>query len=279
MSEQTVEQGGKAPEVLEQGAAGCDVHEPRAATLSGELPCGHLDAAGTVHSSYVVNEMTGTEEDLLAGKGPVIPRLNRVIGNCLVSLGAITARADLQAAASALTSMDRMVLLIALRRASLGDAYDMKIACPACHKVAAFAVDLSGLAITPMPDRAVRVFTEPLPSGRVATWHVMGVVDEEWAARKRRGNEDDLLTLALLARVSQVGAVALDREGGWAAARAALKALPARDREALRRAFDAREGGVDDEVAFACEGCGHEWTAQLDVAQPGFFFPSAASGH
>ena len=279
MSKQTAEKKeAVAPEVLEQGAAGMDVHEPRAAVLSGELPCGHLDAEGRVHFAYVVTEMTGVEEDLLAGKGPVIPRLNRVIGNCLVSLGSITERAALHAAAGALTSMDRMVLLIALRRASLGDAYDMRMGCPACHREAAFAVDLSGLEVTPMPDRTVRVFTEPLPSGRLATWHVMSTEDEEWASRKRRGNEDDLLTLSMLARVSHVGSVVLDRERGWAAARDALKALPMRDRERLRIAFDEREGGVDDEVEFACAECGHEWRASLDVAQPGFFFPSAASG-
>ena len=201
-----------------------------------------------------------------------------MIGNCLVSLGSITDPLALHAAAQALTSMDRMVLLIALRRASLGDAYDMRMGCPSCHREAAFGVDLSGLEVTPMPDRTVRTFTEPLPSGRVATWHVMMTEDEEWAARKRRGNEDDLLTLSMLARVSRVGSQALDRERGWGEARSALKALPMRDRERLRIAFDEREGGVDDEVEFACAECGHEWRASLDVAQPGFFFPSAASG-
>jgi hypothetical protein len=268
---------GAAPGV-EQGKAGVNLHDPRAATLGGELPCGYIDAEGKAHFDYLVQEMSGVEEDILAGKGPVLGRLNRMIGNCLVQLGAITARGALRGIANVLTSMDRSVLLIAVRRASLGDLYDMRVICPKCSREIPFAVDLSELAITPMKDRYVRTFEEGLPSGRVALWRVMGVEDEEWAGRKRKTSEDDLATLSLAARVTHVDGRPLDRERGWAEALRTLKALPLRDREALRLAFDAREGGIDDKVAFACSACEHEWTANLDVSQPGFFFPSAASG-
>jgi hypothetical protein len=282
VEEQPAEQEtGAAPApapVVEQGKAGVNLHDPRAATLGGELPCGHIDAEGTVHFTYIVQEMSGTEEDILAGKGPVIARLNRMIGNCLVQLGTVTGRGSLRGVAHVLTSMDRSVLLIAVRRASLGDLYDMRVGCPKCGKEAPFAVDLSELAITAMPDRAVRIFEEPLPSGRTAVWRVMGVEDEEWAARKRKGSDDDLATLSLAARVTHVDGRPLDRERGWAETLRALKVLPLRDRERLRVAFDEREGGIDDKVEFACAACEHEWTASLDVSQPGFFFPSAASG-
>jgi hypothetical protein len=275
---QQAEQGEAPLPTVEQGKAGVNLHDPRAATLGGELPCGHIDAGGQVHFSYLVQEMSGTEEDILAGKGPVIARLNRMIGNCLVQLGSLTGRGALRAVAHTLASMDRSVLLIAVRRASLGDLYDMRVLCPKCSKETPFAVDLSELAITPMPDRSVRVFEEPLPSGRTAVWRVMGVEDEEWAGRRRKGSDDDLATLSLAARVTHVDGRPLDRERGWAETLRALKALPLRDRERLRIAFDEREGGIDDKVEFACAACEHEWTASLDVSQPGFFFPSAASG-
>jgi hypothetical protein len=255
-----------------------NLHDPRAATVGGELPCGYIDAEGKAHYPYLVQEMSGTEEDILAGKGPVILRLNRMIGNCLLQVGTITGRGALQVVANTLASMDRSVLMIAVRRASLGDLYDMRVGCPKCGREAPFAVDLSELAITPMPDRLVRSFEEVLPSGRVAAWRVMGVEDEEWAARKRKASEDDLATLSLAARVTHVEGRPLDRERGWAEVLRVLKALPLRDREYLRVKFDEREGGIDDKVAFTCAACEHEWTASLDVSQPGFFFPSAASG-
>ena len=264
-----------AEPALEQGRAGHGHMDPRASVLAGELPCGYLAPDGACHFQYVIGEMTGVEEDLLSAKGPWLPRLNQILGQRLVRLGALTERAPLLAAADALTSEDRGLLLIALRRASLGDIYEVKALCPACKRQGTFSIDLAALAVTPMPDRTQRTFTVALPSGRVATWHVMAPADEEWANRQAKRFEGERPTLIILARLDALDGVALDRAKGFDAARAAVRALPTRDRQALRAAFERHEGGVDDEVTFDCPDCGQEWTSALDVAQAGFFFPSA----
>lgn len=262
----------------EQGRVGAGHLDPRASGVWGELPCGHLTPDGAVHFQYGMAEMTGAEEDLLSARGPWLPRLNQILGQCLIRLGALTDRAALLGAAAALTSEDRGLLLIALRRASLGDVYEVKAACPGCAKQGTFSVDLAALEVTPMPDRAQRTFTTALPSGRVATWHVMAPADEEWTNKQAKRFAGEQPTLILLARLDTIDGAALDRAKGFDAARAAVRALPLRDRQALRADFDAREGGVDDQVEFACPDCGQEWKGALDVAQPGFFFPSATPG-
>ena len=136
------------------------------------LPCGYVDESGTLHQKVQLREMTGVEEEILAGKGEVTARLNRVIANCIVSLGE-DLPGDLRLVKK-LTVVDRVFLLIALRRVSLGDDYGMKIKCPACSEESNFRVDLSGLEVRHMEDPTKRRFEGNLPSGGSLSWQRSG---------------------------------------------------------------------------------------------------------
>ena len=258
-----------------------EVMEPRSGVIADVLPCGFVDAEGGLHQQFVVREMTGSEEDLLAGKGPVLPRLNRVIANCLVSLGAIEERSALARIVDGLTATDRMVLLIAIRRASLGDDYTSKIKCPDCSKESNITVSLADLEKIPMPDPKTRNYLHTLSTGMQVGWHVMTGHDEDWlqGQRKRANSDNDLLTLAMLARVDSIGKGAntqvLNRVAAFPSALAACKALLTRERNELRQMFTEIEGSVDTVVEYGCPSCNAEFRGDLDVAQTGFFFPAA----
>jgi len=280
MNDQKKEQGTGNPlhvrQEMQSMQAEWRQQDSRAATLAVELPSGFLDEQGKVHVDLVVREMTGHEEDLLAGKGPVLVRLNQIILNCTVRLGEIEDRTELAKAVRALTASDRMIAFIAIRRVSLGDMYSVRVQCPnsECREDVRYNLDLANMTVKPMADRAKRSFEDSMPSGDVVRWHVMRAEDEEWVNAKGKRRED-VLTLGLLSRVEQVGEVVLDRDGHMRDAMELLKNMSIRDRNRMRELFHEREGHVDTQVDFSCPSCQHEWREELNLGQPGFFFPSA----
>jgi len=253
--------------------------------LAIDLPCGFIDQEGGLHDTLVVGEMTGYEEDILAGKGAIVPRLNQIIANCTKRFGDLTEKRDIANAVTQMTASDRMAALIAIRRTSLGDHYDIKIECPYrdCREQSRFTLNLSTIDIVKMKDQMVRTRQDELESGKTVVWHIMSAADETWLT-KRTKRKEDILTLAMLARVDAIDAVDEDgsivrqevvREGkGYRVALNLLKSLSIRERNEIRKLFEEYEGSVDTEVEFECPACQHEWKADMDVGQAGFFFPS-----
>lgn len=245
-------------------------------TLSVEIPCGYIDKDGVVHSEMVFREMKGKEEDILAGKGAALPRMNRILANCLLQFGSLK-KEQFEDAVAELSANDRMVALITLRRISLGDYYDVQLPCPDkdCKATSSFGINLSELEIIPMADRHKRNRSDVLKSGKVIHWHIMSSKDEAWLTKMKKRSED-VLTLAMLARVDAVDEVKLEREtkDGLVKAMEILQDLSIRERGEARRLFLDNEGNVDIEVNFTCPSCYFEWKADMPVGQPSFFFPS-----
>lgn len=252
-----------------------DISSPK---VSGILPCGYLDGKGVVHRDYIVREIQGEEEDLFAAKGPWVPRFNRIIANCLESLGSLEKKSFFKAACS-LTSTDKYLLLIQIRRASLGDFYDVKIGCKnklsngsECGNVINASLNLSKLKITGMRNPEKRKFEDTLRDGRVVKWHVMGPSDEDFIIKNRKKGED-VLTNALLARVDAIDDFIVNRDENLIESKKFLKGLSGRARREIRKLFVGKEGEVDTTVEFYCPECGYEWKNELDVASREFFFP------
>lgn len=256
-----------------------EITEPRSGIVSGKLTCGWVDERGQLHQTFVVKEMTGVEEDLLAGKGPVLQRLNTVISNCTESIGTIVERPTIARAVDGLTATDRMLLLVSVRRASLGDRYNTKIKCPSCEKESHVSLNLANLEVREMEKPEQRTFESVLDTGLVVKWHIMTGQDEDWlqGQRKRSKTDNDLLTLAMLARVDEVGGQKVDRNRNIGEAVDQMKRMRSRERNQLRNIFTATEGFIDTNVEYTCPSCSAEFRGDLDVAQTGFFFPQEES--
>jgi hypothetical protein len=253
--------------------------------LTIELPCGFIDDEDTLHDTLTVGEMTGYEEDILAGKGPIVPRLNQIIANCSKQFGDLVEKREIAKAVVQMTAADRLAALVAIRRVSLGDYYDVKIECPdpKCKEQSRYSLHLADIDIVRMKNPRERVREDTLYSGTVVKWHVMSAADEEWLSKRTRKKED-VLTLAMLARIESVRVMVDGREEelvierddkkGYKQALATLKSLKIRERNEIRKLFEEHEGSVDTDVEFACPACNYEWKADMDVGQIGFFFPS-----
>lgn len=248
--------------------------------LAVDLPCGYIDGEGKLYQQMIVKEMGGDEEELLVGKGDIVSRLNQIITNCTTRFGEYVERADISKAVSSMTAGDRMTVMIALRRISLGDIYDMRIKCPnsECQKINSFNVNLAEIEIVEMDDPMKREREDQLSSGRVVNWHVMSADDEAWLSRMKKKKEK-VLSLAMLARIDKIDDVELDRtskKGYRQSIDYLTKKLTMKERQEIRALFEGVGGTVDTDVEFDCPDCGYEWSADMEVGQASFFFPSAA---
>jgi hypothetical protein len=242
------------------------VDKPKGTQGVFELPCGFLDAEGNLHTEAEVREITGHEEDLLGSKTvPNHKKIGMLVARCLTRIGTFTDRGQISTIAEQLTVGDRVFLMFAIRRTSLGDEYPFRHTCPECKYSGLFNLDLSELEIKKMADPKKRVFDAKMPSGKVVRFRPLIGRDEEKLSKA--SNSDDAMTLAILARLEMLddGPPTL----------ATVKGLGLRDRNFLRDAFEDAEGGVDTTMEMQCPNCGHEFDHDLDVGQAGFFFPSS----
>jgi len=234
------------------------------------LPCGYLDDEGAIYTEAVVREITGEEEDMLSSRSvPNDSKMNELISRCVTSIGPFTERPKLRKIVKELTVGDRIFLIFAIRRVTLGDVYPFQAGCTSCGDVSLYQVNLSKLEVKEMEDPKVRVFDDVLPSGKKVRFHAMTGEGEEKLAKVAKKRKNDHLSLSILMRV--------DMLDGSPPSLQDLKRLGMRDRNYLRDQFDKREGGVDTTMELQCPGCGNEFKTELAVDARNFFFPSQTS--
>lgn len=242
------------------------VNEPKSTAGVFELPCGYLDPQGTLHGEVEVREITGAEEDMLAANQvPTNKKLNELITRCTVRLGTLTERRALSGAVLDLPVADRVFLMYAVRRVTLGDEYPFETPCPKCEKPSLYSINLAELETTTLQDAKKRVFDAVLPSGKSIRFRLLTGHDEMKLAKF--SESPDVVTLGMLART--------ELYDGRPADLGTFKSLGMRERQAIRAEFDKVDPGVDTAVDVTCPKCGHDFKAEIDPGQQGFFFPSA----
>lgn len=239
--------------------------EPKSSQGVFELPCGYLTPEGELITEVKVREITGVEEDMLASRNiPSGKKVTQLIANCLERLGTITDKTELANCVRSMMIGDRVFLMMAIRRVTLGDAFPFEAKCDSCDKKNLFSVDLGELGVKKTTAASKRVFDVTLPSGKPARWHVMSGKEEESLAKFQNL---DQLSLSILVRVDLIDGQPTDMES--------VKALNMKDRNFLREeCFNVMEGGIETSLDLSCPQCGEAFQTELDVGQTGFFFPS-----
>jgi hypothetical protein len=242
------------------------MEEPKATVGIYELPRGYLDADGNLHTEVVVHEITGYEEDMLAApKVSSQKKMNELLTRCVDRIGTITDKDKLTEVVANLGVGDRVFLLFAIRRTSLGEVYPFEEVCPNCGEKKLFQLDLSEMEVKPGESPSQRVFDVTLPSKKTLRFHPMTGMDEAKMSKIAAKNADTL-SLAMAMRI--------DMLNGKPPALNDVKALGLRDRNAFRTAFERAEGGVDTTMEVECPGCEHVFERDVSVGDVGFFFPS-----
>lgn len=191
-------------------------------------------------------------------------KMNELLGRCTTRIGTITDKAAIMSAVPQMVVGDRVFLMFAIRRVTLGDKFPFKEKCEDCGAASTYTVDLSTLTTKKTPEPLKRLFDATLPSGKTARFRPMTGKDEARITDQR--SNLDSVSLAILARLEMLD--------GKPASLADVKALGMGDRNSLRTAFEEVEGGVDTTVDMDCDKCGAAFSRDLDIGEKGFFFPS-----
>ena len=236
---------------------------------------------GHLYNKAVLRGMTGVEEDVLvARRVPVQKRIDTIIKNCIVSLSGddgvtLTDKAVIAEAVGNLTATDRIILLIAIRIVSLDSKYAFDVKCPECEATTHTAVDLTEFLkdVVLMPEPMKRVgYDVTLPSGKRVLWDVLTSNKEAEVGQRNRQLPEDAVSASLLARITTID--------GQQATLDAVKALPLKDRNALRAEFERVEGSIEtaiEDIICTNANCGAMFNSALDLGQVGFFFPERAT--
>lgn len=278
---------------LKMASENPELFDPKSSILSDVFPCGYVDREGNLHKDFIVSELTGEEEDILAGDGPIIPRMNKMIHNLLQSVGSITDREKLADVVRRMTAVDRLVAFIAIRRATHKDIYRMLVNMPedSAEPTKRFTVNLANLERTSMKDPEKRKRSDELSTGHVMHWHIMDGMDEMWLDKVRdRTKGEHNVTLQILSRIDGIDDQKINRgkiDDDTRMLSEALKKnlklvkkIPTRIRNEMRRKFDEVEGTIDLSLDFDYEtksGKMSSFTSVLDVRQREFFFPAETS--
>lgn len=232
-----------------------------------ELPCGYLDDKGNLYNDVALREISGHVEDMLGNpKVSAVQKMNELISRCVTRIGPYTDPGQIAEIALDLVIGDRSFLTFAVRRVTLGDEYPFRDKCPECEKESLYTIDLSTLELKKMKDPKKRVYDQKLPSGIECRFHPMTGRDEQRLVKFDK-HKTDTLSLAILMRLESLN--------GKPPVLKEVKDLGLKDRNFLRDCFEDIEGGLDTEVELECPLCSHEFKREVDVAQQGFFFPSA----
>jgi len=250
---------------------------PGPSSVGGQLPSGYVDpATGEVYRDFVIREMRGREEKVLAGNGMFVTQMIQVIINCLESLGPIVDKQRLAEAVNQLPLSDIEAMTLTLRRLSLGDDLWLEPTCPIedCGVMVREKVNLGDLEMKPIADPMQHHVTSVLRSGREVKWHVMRAMDAKWiASLPKKELKAERFNIMLLGRIESVDGQPLNRlSNGLKRSIEQLDDwLSYGDRREFDEIINAYEGDMDKIVIFDCKACGHEWSLLLPVMHKHFF--------
>lgn len=252
---------------VENAMSAQQMETPKSTVGAYTLPCGWLDSEGELVTDVEVREMTGNEEDMMAStKIQPHEKVTMLLAGCTTRLGEVTDKGKLTRLMDELTLGDRLYLLFAIRRTTLGDELPVRETCPECGDRSLYVMDLSELKVLPMEDPKKRIFDVELPSGTTARFRVSTGAGEKQAIKYAKKANNDGLSLALMMR--------LELLNGEPPSLKAVKNLGLKDRLKLRDEFQEVEGGIDTALDLECPACGHEWEEDIDIGNRNFFFPS-----
>lgn len=243
-----------------------------------ELPFGVLHD-GAWRTKAEIRELSGADEDILASQGDVFMRFNRLISGCLLSVDGVPGHV----LADHLTAVDRLFILIAIRRVTLGDDWQFESTCPVCKHRERWKFNLSKIE-TKIPEQRSMVF-EGESFGFAFRGEIQTGKTEAWerdAIKKFPGCD---VSIMLLSRLTSFAGVPIEHDLRGAAKRFkeildSFVEVPHRIRRDIQKQIDEAEGGIDLSIDLVCgDGesldektpCKHEWKSAVPLGSADFF--------
>lgn len=239
------------------------------------LPGGYLDEAGALHREAELAQLSGREEEMLAGmpEAATPALVTRILSRCVRRIGAIQPVSE--EVAWRLLIADRQYLLLKLREVTFGSRVEGTLSCPWPQCGARVDLDFS------TADVPVKRCAEVAATYRVELSPEAGF--EDTAGTRHRmltfrlpnGEDQEMLAPILARNPAEALTRLLERclmgtEDGGEETSELVAGLSARARLELERAMQERAPSLELEMALTCPECGCGFTAPFDLQD--FFF-------
>lgn len=164
-----------AKQVMEEPVPTVETKAPLDSTIT--LPGGFVTASNEVVTTAEVRELNGADEEAIAKSGSVSKSLQTLIQRGLVKLGNEEAT---KSHLDNLLSGDRDAILLAIRRVTFGDTYDLIIRCPYCNEQQDCAIHLvDDVPSKSLDDPKDRIWEIETKSGKVQVSLPTGAVQRK----------------------------------------------------------------------------------------------------
>lgn len=238
-----------------------------------DLLAGYVDKDGVCHKTFTIREMTGADEeyinraDIKSNGARVITAL---LSRCVLSVGTLTKKSvgnpkEWENIFKDMLSGDRDIIMLAIRRESIGDTIEVTHTCPNpdCKAKLKTVVSLDELAINEFD--GIREMPFELPKGyrdRKGEFHKKGIM------RRPNGLDGELLTPLAKNNLAKAETTLLTRicrfEDGTHIDESIMSGLTKRDRDYLLSVLNDHPMGVDMTVDVMCDRCGEYFKGNLN---------------
>jgi hypothetical protein len=238
------------------------------------LPGGYRDDKGVLHREAELAQLSGREEEMLAGMPEVAtPSLvTRILSRCVRRIGSI--RPVTEQMARSLLIADRQYLLLKLRELTFGSRVEGTLSCPWPQCGTRVDVDFSIADVPVKPLAAVAAICRVELSPE-AVEDAAGTPQQSLSFRLPNGEDQEILAPALARNPAEALTHLLERcltgmETGGEDVHDRVARLSSRARQEIERAMEECAPHVELEMALVCPECGREFTAPFDLQD--FFF-------
>lgn len=237
------------------------------------LLAGYVDKDGITHSTFTLREMTGADEefvnrsDIKTNGAKVATAL---LSRCVLSVGTLTRKSvgnpkDWENIFKEMYTGDRDIMLLELRRISIGDTIEVTHTCPNPECKAKLKTEVGIDELTILEFDGMREIPFELPRGykdRKGVLHKTGIM------RRPNGLDGELLTPLAKNNIAKAETTLLTRickfDDGAYIDESVMASLSVRDRNYLQTLLNDRQFGIDMTVDVMCDHCGEYFKGNLN---------------
>lgn len=237
------------------------------------LLAGYVDSDGITHTTFTLREMTGADEeyvnraDIKTNGGKVSTAL---LARCVTSVGTLTRKSfknpkEWEDIFKNLYIGDRDIMLLELRRLSIGEEIEVTHTCPNpdCKAKLHTTVSLDELEIIEF--NGIREIPFELPKGYIDK---KGVLHKTGVIRRPNGLDGELLTPIAKNNLAKAETSLLTRickfDDGAYIDDSVMASLSVKDRNYLQQLLSDNMFGVNMSVDVMCDRCGEYFKGSLN---------------
>lgn len=238
-----------------------------------DLLAGYVDKDGVTHKTFTLREMTGADEEFvnradIKSNGAKVS--TALLSRCVLSVGTLTRKSfnspkEWENIFKEMYTGDRDIILLELRRISIGDTIEVSHTCPnpECKAKLKTEILVDELKINEFD--GLREIPFELPKGYKDK---KGVIHKQGVMRRPNGLDGELLTPLAKNNIAKAETLLLTRickfSDGAYIDDSVMASLSIKDRNYLQSLLNDHQFGIDMTVDIMCDHCGEYFKGNLN---------------